>query len=280
MKRLISGSALLLIATVLGITTMAAAFAWLSHAGNAPEQEAAATQHGATRPGVVVVVNVPAGTHLTAKMLEVRDIPEVAYLPGTSAEISAAVGRVTRYPLISGEQVGPHKLVLNGRTGDGLAFAVPPGMRAVSVSINEVRGAGGLIVPGDRVDVMVHTDYQRLFGPSAVATIVTSEEKKQPTVLTVLQDVMVLAIGQVTTPPIDGQSDAAALRPDEAAAQPKATSATLAVTAAQAQSLFFAAQEGTVGLMLRPFGETTSTRLEPLLRLEPLGAASGSLVRN
>lgn len=280
MKRLISGSALLLIATVLGITTMAAAFAWLSHARNAPEQEAAATQRGATRPGVVVVVNVPAGTHLTAKMLEVRDIPEVAYLPGTSAEISAAVGRVTRYPLISGEQVGPHKLVLNGRTGDGLAFAVPPGMRAVSVSINEVRGAGGLIVPGDRVDVMVHTDYQRLFGPSAVATIVTSEEKKQPTVLTVLQDVMVLAIGQVTTPPIDGQSDAAALRPDEATAQPKATSATLAVTAAQAQSLFFAAQEGTVGLMLRPFGETTSTRLEPLLRLEPLGAASGSLVRN
>lgn len=280
MKRLISGSALLLIATVLGITTMAAAFAWLSHASNAPEQEAAATQRGATRPGVVVVVNVPAGTHLTAKMLEVRDIPEVAYLPGTSAEISAAVGRVTRYPLISGEQVGPHKLVLNGRTGDGLAFAVPPGMRAVSVSINEVRGAGGLIVPGDRVDVMVHTDYQRLFGPSAVATIVTSEEKKQPTVLTVLQDVMVLAIGQVTTPPIDGQSDAAALRPDEATAQPKATSATLAVTAAQAQSLFFAAQEGTVGLMLRPFGETTSTRLEPLLRLEPLGAASGSLVRN
>ncbi|TAK74299.1 MAG: Flp pilus assembly protein CpaB [Dehalococcoidia bacterium] len=280
MKRLISGSALLMIATVLGIATTAAAFAWLSRAGVAPEQEVAATQRGPVRPAVVVVADVPAGTQLTAKMLEVRDIPEVAYLPGTAAEIPSVVGRVTRYPLISGEQVGTHKLVAEGRTGEGLAFAVPPGMRAVSVSINEVRGAGGLIVPGDRVDVMVHTDYQRLFGPSAVATIVASEEKKQPTVITVLQDVMVLAIGQVTTPPIDGQSDAAALRPDEAAAQPKAASATLAVSATQAQALFFAAQEGTIGLMLRPFGDTTSTRLEPLLRLEPLGPATGAQVRN
>ncbi len=50
--------------------------------------------------------------------------------------------------------------------------------------------------------------------------------------------------------------------------------------AAQAQALFFAAQEGTIGLMLRPFGDTTSTRIEPLLRLEPLGSANGSLVRN
>lgn len=280
MKRLMSGSALFLVASVLGITTAAAAFAWLSHAGTASEQVAAETQRGATRPGVVVVLGVPAGTQLTAKMLEVRDIPEAAYLSGTATELSSAVGRITRYPLISGEQVSAHKLVLDGHTGSGLAFSVPSGMRAVSVSINEVRGAGGLIVPGDRVDVMVHTDYQRLFGPSAVATIVATEEKKQPTVLTVLQDVMVLAIGQMTTPPIDGQSDAAALRPDAAAAQPKAVSATLAVSAAQAQALFFAAQEGTIGLMLRPFGDTTSTRIEPLLRLEPLGSANGSLVRN
>jgi pilus assembly protein CpaB len=279
MKRLASGSALLLIATTLGIVTAAAAFAWLSGAEKEETQVQVAQER--TRPGVVAAIEIPAGTRLTAAMLEVREVPEAAYLQGTSADLSLLVGRVTRYPVIPGEQMSAHKLVLDGEaTGNGLAFSVPPGMRAVSVSINEVRGAGGLIVPGDRVDVMVHTDYERLFAPTELVSIVTSEEKRHPTTLTVLQDVLVLAVAQATTPPVDGQSDAASLRPEAAEAQPNAGSVTLAVTPTQAQTLFFASQEGTIGLVLRAFGDPHSTYLEPLLRLEPLGVVGGSLTRN
>ncbi len=268
MKKVLTGSSLLVIATLLGIVTAAAAFAWLSREDTAQSQLAAAVEN--TLPAVVAVGNVPAGIRLSEEHVEVRDVPEAALLSGTPADIEAVVGRVTRYPLLQGEQVVPTKLVTEGEaTGIGLAFSVPPGMRAVSVSISEVRGAGGLIVPGDRVDVMVHTEYERLFGPTDSQTLERNEER-HPTVITVLQDVLVLAVAQQTTPPIDGQRDTATLRPEEAQAQPQAGSVTLAVTSDQAQALFFSAQEGTIGLALRSFGDTSSISVEPQLRLQPL----------
>jgi len=279
MKKIASGSGLLLIATVLGVMTASAAFAWLSSADDEQAQVAASLER--TRPAVVALADIPAGTRLTAEMLEVRELPDAAFLVGTSTQVDAVLGRVTRYPVLANEQVNTNKLVMEGEaTGSGLAFSVPPGMRAISVSVNEVRASGGLIVPGDRVDVMVHTDYERLFAPADLAGVVTSEEKRHPTTLTVLQDVLVLAVAQATTPPIDGQSDAQSLRADEAEPQPAATSVTLAVTPTQAQSLFFAAEEGTVGLMLRPFGDETTISVDPLLRLEPLGPVGTGFVRN
>lgn len=279
MKKIASGSALLLLATVLGVATAAAAFAWLSSAET--EQTAAATALERTRPAVVALADIPAGTTITSDLVEVRDVPQGTFLSGTPGDVPAVLGRVARYPILAGEQVNPARLVIDGQaTGTGLAFSVPPGMRAVAVSVNEQRASGGLIVPGDRVDVMVHTDYERLFAPADVAAVVTNEEKRHPTTLTVLQDVLVLAVAQVTTPPFDGQSDAQSLRPESGEAQPGATSVTLAVTPAQAQSLFFAAQEGTVGLMVRPFGDESTITIDPLLRLEPLGAVGTGFVRH
>jgi pilus assembly protein CpaB len=268
MKKIVSGSGLLVIATLLGVVTAAAAFAWLAREDTAQTELAAAVEN--TRPGVVAAANIPAGVRLTADLVEVREIPDAAYLTGTTSDAEAVIGRVTRYPLVQGEQVGSSKLVTEGEAGGtGLAFAVPPGMRAVSVSISEVRGAGGLIVPGDRVDVMVHTEYERLFGPTDLQTV-DRDEQRHPTVVTVLQDVLVLAVAQQTTPPIDGQRDTATLRPEDAPIQPQAGSVTLAVTSQQAQSLFFSAQEGTIGLALRSFGDNNAISVEPLLRLEPL----------
>jgi pilus assembly protein CpaB len=276
MKRIASGGGLFLIATVLGLLTAAAALAWLSREDTIQERVVAAIEN--TRPAVVAVTEIPAGARVTSLMIEVREIPDVAFLAGTPSNLDDVVGRVTRYPLVPGEQVSVRKLVMEGETtGIGLAFSVPPGMRAYSVSINEVRGSGGNIVPGDRVDVLVHTEYERLFGPFELATTVENQEKRHPTTITVVQNVLVLAVAQKTTPPIDGQRDEATLRPDEAEVQPSANSVTLAVTPDQAQALFFASQEGTIGLSLRSFGDTNTLTLDPLLRLEPLGAPSTGL---
>ncbi len=41
------------------------------------------------------------------------------------------------------------------RGGAGLPPSIPPGMRAISVKVNEVVGVAGFVVPGTRVDVMV-----------------------------------------------------------------------------------------------------------------------------
>ncbi len=283
MKKLGSSGGLLFIAVVLGITTAVVALVALpgssgtgSASGSSDDEIAAAVAAALrSRPGVVASVDIPAGARLTDEMVRLTDIPESAFVASTAANTEVVLGRVTRYPIAAGEQVGLHRLVVDGEpAGAGLAFAVPPGMRGVSVSISEIRGAGGNIVPGDRVDVMVHTNYERMFGPFDLQTTVTErDEQNHPVVITVLQDVLVLAVAQSTTPPIDGQRDSATLRPEDAEAQPGAGSVTLAVTASQAQTLVLAEREGTVSLALRAFGDTGAATLEPVLRLEPIGTA-------
>ena len=78
------------------------------------------------------------------------------------------------------------------------------------------------------------------------------------------------------TPP-KPRTHTATLRPEDALAQPGARSVTLAVTPEQTQLLFMAAQQGTLGLALRAFGEETETVLQPEFKLEPTTSAFGSL---
>jgi pilus assembly protein CpaB len=278
MRKIGSGGGLLLLAVVLGVATAVVALTALPSGeggGNEADVDAAVREALQTQPGVVAREDIPAGTTLTEDLVAVAEVPAAALVPGTAGSLDVVVGRVTRYPLVAGEQVGQHRLVVEGeQAGNGLAFAVPPGMRAMSVSISEVRGAGGNIVPGDRVDVMVHTQYERMFSPSDLqTTVVEDDEQEHPVVITVLQDVLVLAVGQTSTTPNDSDRDTATLRSEEAEAQPAAESVTLAVTAAQAQTLVLAELEGTVSLALRPFGDSGATSLEPVLRLEPIQEA-------
>ena len=135
----------------------------------------------------------------------------------------------------------------------------------MSVPFSEVMGAGGLVVPGDRVDIMVHTQYEKLFGPED--TIPTGEGGRA-IVVTVLQDVLVLAVGQSFTSATDAGRDPATLRSETAEAQPSARSVTLAVTPAQAQKMFFASQEGRLGLAMRAFGDESVSVLTPEFKLE------------
>src|SRR5690606_11727017 len=153
--------------------------------------------------------------------------------------------------------------------------------RGVSVPFSEVMGAGGLVVPGDRVDVLVATEYGRLFGPDQLREDPeTNSDAGHPTVITLLQDVLVLAVGQEFTPPLDEGRDPSTLRGEDAAAQPTARSVTVAITPDQAQKLFMATQEGTLGLALRPFGDESQASLVPELKLEPESGLTDGLAAN
>ncbi|VAW03364.1 Flp pilus assembly protein RcpC/CpaB [hydrothermal vent metagenome] len=93
------------------------------------------------------------------------------------------VGAHARIPLFEGDPVNGKKLVLPGSSGF-MAAILPKGRRAVSVRISEATGAGGFILPNDRVDVLV-TKKQNFEG--AKGTTVTE---------LVLSNVKVLAINQ------------------------------------------------------------------------------------
>ena len=63
------------------------------------------------------------------------------------------VGRGLILPVIKNEPFLPMKLA-SKEAGAGLPPAIPPGLRAVSVRVNEVIGVAGYVLPGTRVDVV------------------------------------------------------------------------------------------------------------------------------
>lgn len=96
----------------------------------------------------------------------------------------ALAGTVAIVPIKKGEQITTNKITEpNMRTG--LAPQVAPGRRAVSVPVSEITGVSKLVKPGDRVDL--------------IAVLDMGGGKEAKIVKTVLQDVVVLAVGHSVT---------------------------------------------------------------------------------
>src|SRR6267143_1652726 len=63
-------------------------------------------------------------------------------------------GSIARAPFIAGEPIREPKLVKANGSGF-MAAILPTGMRAISTDISPETGAGGFILPNDRVDVLL-----------------------------------------------------------------------------------------------------------------------------
>jgi pilus assembly protein CpaB len=145
--------------------------------------------------------------------------------PEASTQIA---GSIARYPFIAGEPIREVKLVKANGSGF-MAAVLPGGMRAVSTEISPETGAGGFILPNDRVDVIQSRREKNMVNPAG-ADIVISE--------IVLSNIRVLAIDQVPREK-DGQNSVVG------------KTATLELKPAQAEVLARARQSGTLSLALR-----------------------------
>jgi pilus assembly protein CpaB len=178
-------------------------------------------------PDVVRIVaatkDLPIGKRLEAsdlKMISVdrNDVPKGAFL-----KTADLVDRAVAVPMSMNEAVLASKLAGRG-SGDGLTALIEPGMRAVSVQVNEISGVSGFVQPGTRVDVL----FTRVFSNGDAATT------------TILQNVKVIAYGRQLDP-------VTKLDPRD----PKPTVATLLVTQEQAERVVLAEQRGRIQLVLR-----------------------------
>src|SRR5436309_4999385 len=151
--------------------------------------------------------------------LDRKDLPKGAFL-----KTADVIDRAVATPVSAGELVLNAKLAAKGG-GDSLTALIEPGMRAVSVQVNEISGVSGFIQPGTRVDVL----FTRVFSNGDAATI------------TILQNVKVLAYGR--------QLDPSAKVDQRDANRP--TVATLLVTQEEAQKVVLAQQRGRIQLVLR-----------------------------
>lgn len=105
------------------------------------------------------------------------------------AAMSSMVGAVVREPLLSGEPLIARKIVRAGE-GNYLSVVLTPGMRAMAVPVSVDSAAGGFILPGDRVDVLLSRDGG----------------DKGMTTQTVLRNLRVLAIDQAAEPAKDAKT--------------------------------------------------------------------------
>jgi pilus assembly protein CpaB len=113
----------------------------------------------ATRHAVVASAAMPMGTRLTSDSVKVVDWPERTPLHDGFATIESVVGRGLVAAIGENEPITESKLAPR-EAGAGLPPAIAPGMRAMSIKVNEVIGVAGFVVPGTRVDVLVTLSHR------------------------------------------------------------------------------------------------------------------------
>lgn len=195
-------------------------------------------------PGKAVLVaarDLPVGSFVQPESLRWQDWPDVE-LPESYAVRGAAsetdlVGAVVRRPMSVGEPIAQANLVKPGERGF-LAALLDPGMRAMTVLVDESSGNAGLIFPGDRVDLIV-THLLRITGE-------TSGDRRVSE--TVLEDVRVLAMGTRLT----------GAGTDDAGTGSQARTATLEITPRGAEKVALVAELGKLSLSLRSLAATAA----------------------
>ena len=184
------------------------------------------TRSGAdTPPGVEVVVaanDIAVGAKVAESDVKLVRFP-AADLPSNIFHLkTSVVGRGAILPIARGEFFLPNKLA-GENAGAGMQSLIPPGMRAVSVRVNEVIGVAGFVVPGTRVDVLLTGNP-------------TGGSDQRTT--TVLENVAVIATGQKLE--------------RNTAGEPQLTPViTLLVSPDDAQKLTLATSQGKIQLALR-----------------------------
>src|ERR1700730_7387969 len=137
-------------------------------------------------------------------------------------------GSIARAPFIAGEPIREAKLVKADGSGF-MAAILPTGMRAVSTEISPETGAGGFILPNDRVDVILSRHEKNPDRTNPTDAIISE---------IVLSNIRVLAIDQAPREK-DGQNSVVG------------KTATLELKPAQAELLARARQSGTISLASR-----------------------------
>ena len=228
-------------------------YAWMS--SNSGGKEDGAAPAGA-RQVVVAQVPIKPRTAITAEMLEIKSIPANAIVEGGYTTIDDVVGKVTKLPLDANQQVTASTVVdTSSPTDEALSLVVPNGMRGFSINASQVLTAGGLLLPGDYVDIVwicceQGLEWQNQGGASGSTDAVLFSR-------TIVQNVQVAAVAQaiVQSGPVGaGDGSGPAENPvagETGTEDPEAVTITLLVTSEQAHILLMGEHTGELRAALR-----------------------------
>jgi pilus assembly protein CpaB len=183
---------------------------------------------GETQDVLVTVQDVNYGTPLSAEVVKLEKWPKDKVPAGAVTDVEKIAGRRARGKLFKGEPILEAKL-LSPESGAGASQEIPAGFRVVSVKVDASTTGGSLVLPGDRVDVLVNVRANTGAGIMETST------------KTILQDIRVFAVDQVYK--------VEAIEDQESAISAKTVS--LLVTPSQAEKIALAEELGKIRLAIR-----------------------------
>lgn len=212
-------------------------------------------------------VDIKAGTVLDPGVLKSKEVPDrymmARAIDATADNFKIVVGQKTVLP-IKADQVIQWTDLDTGKPG-GFESVIPMGERAFTA---KMAGGikGGLVQPGDHVDILVNFAIPEGKGAKpAEKPEITWRSKSEIVNIVLLQNVTVLSVGDTFLPDSKGQRTANDL--------------TLAVTIPEAQIMMFAAQHGDLAAVLRrrEDGQSFARSDLPRVTFETLEALVGDL---
>ena len=185
---------------------------------------------------VVAAVDIPENTQITAEMVTLRSISDDSLLADYITDPESVIGMVLTSDIYAGEQITRARLVRLGEDDSAkktLAYALHPGMRAITIFVDQDTGLVNFLKPGNRVDLLTNYSHEE-------TRVVLNEETKLewiqiPTSQLLAQNITILAVG--TAMGKDGATEY--------------TSVTLEVTVQDALNINAVAWWGNIRLLLR-----------------------------
>jgi len=190
---------------------------------------------------VIAASDIPRGARITEQMLKEVHVPKQKVKPNFA---TSATKVLYKYALVSLKKDEPIPLDKLGvpeekRLPDILSARIPPGKRALTVPVDDISAVGGMIQPGDSVDVV------------GLVSIPGSEGKQEHiTTLPLFQNIQVLAVG--------GQ-----LNPGPQSEERAKSNITLALAPQEANIITFMQEYGKIRLILRSPGDKQTAHSVP-----------------
>ncbi len=188
---------------------------------------------------VVATRSLPPGVRLAPADVRLAAWPSSSPVHESFSRVDAVVNRALLASVVQNEPLVQSK-VAPLEAGAGLPPSIPPGMRAMSVKVNDVIGVAGFIDPGTRVDL-----------------VVTIRKKDDTTSRTAVSNVQVLSAG-TRSEQEKATVNAAQIAKVAPVASPP-TVVTLLVTPEDAERIALAQAEGQIMLVLRNPLDTEAT---------------------
>jgi pilus assembly protein CpaB len=222
------------------------AFVMIQGLVNKPQVEKTVEVQVKSTEVLVARADIGLGQVANESLLRWQSWPEEAVTTGfvtrasTPNAMTQLSGAIARTPIMAGEPITSQKLIKAGQ-GGVLAAILPAGMRAISTKIKDETAVGRLILPNDRVDVIL---IRRMRGRNGAEEFASD---------TLYRNVRVLAIGQQ----IDSKDG-------KKVAEVNATTATLELTSRQAELLALANSMGEISLSLRSIADLEADGTGPV----------------